>query len=158
MATGRTHTIARRLAEILGFDGVTVTASAKTLAGDEYIITSGTGEGPGVFAYLGSDVERFLDRMEAEGRESADYSADFCGRVAPVESIEVAWALAAQGQCLLRAGICGPLLVGQRCRAEDPAGIDSEDGVIFSIAGGTAIVGWDQGISTPIDLDHLEAI
>jgi hypothetical protein len=104
-----THTsrIANRLADVLRFDGEAVTARAFTHEAEDYIITEGTGEGPGVFAYLAADVETFLERHP----ERADYSADFCAEVSPVETVELAWALAAEDKALLCAGTCDAVLL-----------------------------------------------
>lgn len=143
-----TNRIANRLARILGFDQVAVTATAFETETESYVITSGTGEG-GDFAYLASDVERFC-----EGRERAHYSEDFCASVSPVEDVEVAWAALADGAVLCRAGDCRAILQGARCEAGDTAE-DYDCGEIVRIVRSGAEVKWDSNQTTTQALSAL---
>lgn len=80
--------------------------------GDEYIVTTGTGEG--TFAYLALDIASESDRYDAltdDEKESYDYSAEFCGHVSPEDGRDLAISLAATDEeRIYRGGVCTRVL------------------------------------------------
>lgn len=80
--------VAKRLESILDFDRVAVTATSVRVGEVDLVVTRGTGEGCD-FAYVADEVEDWL-----EGRESADYSEDFCGVGGPDAVVDPATARA----------------------------------------------------------------
>jgi hypothetical protein len=99
-------------------DVIGIDYSVVAVAGDEYVVTYGTGEG--TFAYAMLDITLESERYEAmpdAKKDEYDYSGGFCNCVDPVADVKVARELIRMGHgSIYHGGSCMPVIAGSAGR------------------------------------------